>query len=115
MEVTYTCELCSRDYHSEDDFITCRGDACNEQVCRNCAKSCRNPKCVEHVCETCQASESSGPYCSDCMLIDESDPMFGPAVTLFQETYGDDSRLGNEAPDRYSRVLLCDQHQEFSK
>jgi hypothetical protein len=71
MYARFTCETCFQDYDDEGFFVTCRGDACDEQVCKECAKKCKNPECKNWVCENClrgSAKEYCGEYCIKCAL-----------------------------------------------
>jgi len=86
MRVTYQCEQCFTDYRNEDDFVVCHGDACHEEVCRNCATKCKDPTCNQYVCNSCSEGSSKqycGPYCIDCA-------MWEPEVDEDGEETGDD-------------------------
>lgn len=72
MYANYTCEQCFNEYDDESKFVQCRGDACHETVCKNCAQKCKNPECSRWVCDQCRKYSSSkeycGDYCIDCAM-----------------------------------------------
>ena len=65
MYAIFTCEQCFSEYNNESDFVICRGDACNEEVCKDCAKKCKNPECHSYVCDNCSNHSSSAKYCGE--------------------------------------------------
>lgn len=70
MRATYECEQCFTEYESEDEFVTCRGDACHEMVCKNCATKCKDKKCTRYVCDDCKSRY--GKYLGDVYCIDHA-------------------------------------------
>jgi len=63
MIASYTCESCFKEYDDEDEFVTCRGDACHEIVCRKCAVKCKDITCKDYVCVDCAGKEPMKHYC----------------------------------------------------
>ena len=58
MWAEFTCEQCFQTYNSEDKFVQCHGDACNELICTECATACKDPTCTHHVCDNCKHNYS---------------------------------------------------------
>lgn len=63
MYAEYTCEQCFKTYHSENDFVQCHGDACHEEVCKECATKCKEPSCMHYTCENCSSRPYMAGYC----------------------------------------------------
>lgn len=72
MRAMYECEQCFTEHPTLDGFVVCKGDACREEVCRDCSSPCKNPKCSHHVCDNCLKYSSSakycGSYCIECAI-----------------------------------------------
>lgn len=71
MYAVFTCEQCFEEYDDDNEFVPCSGDACNETVCKSCAKKCKDPDCKRWVCESCLEGSSSkycGTYCIKCAM-----------------------------------------------
>lgn len=66
------CEQCFTEYEGHDgNFKVCNGDACHEEVCKDCYKPCKNPVCKRVVCTSClegQSAKYCGEYCITCAM-----------------------------------------------